>query len=152
MPLQIAVVGSGVKDGDGSVKQLAKEVGREVARVGAVLITGGLGGVMGWASSGAKEVGGTTIGIIPGTEKNDANPFVDYVVVTGMGHARNVLVVRSADAVIALSGGPGTLSEVALAVKMGKKVIGLDAWGDIDGVTSARTPKEAVKIAIDSIG
>jgi uncharacterized protein (TIGR00725 family) len=148
--IQIAVVGSGV--GDESVKELAKEVGREIAKAGAVLVTGGLGGVMESASSGAKEAGGTTIGIIPGTDKNDANPHVDYVVVTGMGHARNVLVVRSADVVIALPGGAGTLSEVALATKMGKKVIGLGAWGEIDGATTAGTPKEAVKIAIDSVG
>ena len=149
MSLQIAFVGSG--GGDESLKKLARAVGSEIAKAGAVLVTGGLGGVMESASSGAKGEGGTTLGIIPGTDKGDANSYVDYVIVTGMGHARNVLVVRSADVVIALPGGAGTLSEVALAIKMGKKVIGLGAWGDIEGVTPAETPKEAVKIAIDSI-
>jgi len=112
-PKQIAVVGSGT--GDDAVESTAREVGRMLAERGAVVICGGLGGAMRGASQGAEEAGGTAVGIIPGSDKNDANPFVGIVIVTGMGHARNALVVGSADGVIALPGGPGTLSEVALA-------------------------------------
>jgi uncharacterized protein (TIGR00725 family) len=129
----------------------ARVVGKELAKRGAVVVCGGLGGVMEAASRGAKEAGGTTIGILPGTEKTDANPAIDYKIVTGMGHARNVIIVQSADVVIALPGGPGTLSEVALSLKMGKRVIGLGAWEDISGVIGAKTPEEAVQIALDSI-
>ena len=142
MAVQIAVVGSGINDG--TYEDIACKVGGAIARAGAVLVCGGLGGVMEGACRGAREEGGTTLGILPGDSSDDANRFVDIVVVTGMGHARNVLVVKSADSVIALPGGPGTLSEVALALKMGKRVIGLGAWGEIEGVKSASSPEEAV--------
>ena len=118
---------------------------------GAALICGGLGGVMKGVSQGVNEAGGTAVGIIPGTDKNDANPYIDIAIVTGMGHARNAIVVGSADGVIALPGGPGTLSEVALALKMGKPVVGLSAWGDISGVISADSPSDAVRLILEAI-
>lgn len=146
MALQIAVVGSGTEDK--GINELAKKVGREIAKIGGVLICGGLGGVMEAAAMGAKEMDGTTLGIIPGDDPRSANRYIDHVIVTGMGHARNVLVVKSADAVIALPGGPGTMSEIALALKMGKDVVsvgGFTRWEDIDGVKKAESPEEAIK-------
>ena len=122
-------------------------MGELVAKRGAVLICGGLEGVMEAASLGAKNAGGTTVGIIPSYEKKDANPYVQIVVATGMGHARNTIVAASSDALIAIGGETGTLSEIALALKLGKKVIGLETW-DIPGVIKAKTPEEAVKKVI----
>ena len=103
-------------------------MGREIARAGAILVCGGLGGVMEASARGAQREGGITVGILPGDSFEDANPFIQVPVVTGLGHARNVLVVRSAQALIAVKGGYGTLSEVALALKMGKPVVGLHTW------------------------
>jgi len=148
-PKQIAVVGSG-SSGD-AIESLARKVGGMLAERGAVVICGGLGGAMKGASQGAKEAGGTVVGIIPGSDKNDANPFVDIVIVTDMGHARNVVVVGSADGVIALPGGLGTLSEVALALKMGKPVVGLSAWKDIEGVRFATSSIDAVRLILEEI-
>jgi hypothetical protein len=145
MPVQIGVIGSGKSDA--TTHETARKVGSEIARIGAVLVCGGLRGGMEWAARGAKEQGGTTVGILPGDSRTDANRFIDCVVVTGMGHARNVLVVKSADVVIALPGGNGTLSEIALALKMGKSVVALGAWKTIEGVIVAKTPKEAVEMA-----
>lgn len=122
----LAVVGSASCDAETAA--LAEEVGREVARRGAVLICGGRGGVMEAACRGARLAGGTTVGILPGTDRSQANPYVDVPIVTGLGEARNALVVRSADAVIAVSGGYGTLSEIALALKMGRPVVGIQTW------------------------
>ncbi len=152
MALQIAVVGSGAEDE--GVNELARKVGVEIARRGGVLVCGGLKGVMEAAAMGAKEAGGTTLGIIPGDDPKSANRYIDHVVVTGMGHARNVLVVKSADAVIALPGGPGTLSEIALALKMGKLVVSVGGhrpWETIDGVKSIESPDEAVKYIFEVI-
>ncbi len=149
MPVQIGVIGSGKSDT--VTRETAREIGREIGRLGAVLVCGGLFGAMEWAARGAKEQGGTTVGILPGERRSDANRFIDCAVVTGMGHARNVLVVKSADAVIALPGGNGTLSEIALALKMHKPVIVLGAWKTIKGVIVAETPKEAVEMAAGSI-
>jgi uncharacterized protein (TIGR00725 family) len=109
------------------------------------LITGGLGGVMEAASEGAKEAGGVTVGILPG-EKETANPFVTVAIGTGMGHGRNAIIVRSADVVIALPGLYGTLSEIALALKMDKMVIDLGDW-NVDGMLKADSPEEAMLIA-----
>ncbi|HHT9125162.1 MAG TPA: TIGR00725 family protein [Candidatus Brocadiia bacterium] len=106
----------------------AAELGREIARRGAVVICGGLGGVMTEVAKGAKEEGGLTIGIIPGDNPAGANPFIDVAIVTGMGIARNVIVASSGDAVIAVSGKLGTLSEIALALIRQKPVIGLGTW------------------------
>ena len=104
---------------------------------------GGLGGVMEAACRGAKAAGGTTVGILPGTERSAANEHVDVAIATGLGEARNTLVVRAADAVIAVGGGYGTLSEIALALKAGKRVVGLGSW-DVEGVEAADSPEAAV--------
>jgi uncharacterized protein (TIGR00725 family) len=118
-------------------------VGRELAARGAVVVCGGLGGVMEAACRGAKEAGGLTVGILPGTDRAAANAFVDVAIPSGLGEARNALVVRAADALVAVGGGYGTLSEIALALKAGKRVVGLDSW-DIEGVTAAADPAAAV--------
>jgi uncharacterized protein (TIGR00725 family) len=99
------------------------------------------------ACRGAKEAGGTTIGILPGTDRAAANRFVDVAIATGLGEARNALVVRSADAVIAIGGGYGTLSEVALALKAGKRVVGLGTW-DVEGVDAVDSPEAAVETVL----
>ena len=122
----VAVIGAGYCSRD--IARLAEEVGRLLAQQGATLVCGGLGGVMEAACRGAKSAGGRTIGILPGRSRRDANPFVDIPVVTGMGEARNVIVVGSGQAVIAVSGGYGTLSEIAHALKLGIPVVGLSSW------------------------
>jgi uncharacterized protein (TIGR00725 family) len=109
-----------------------------------VLVCGGLGGVMEAACTGAKGGGGTTIGILPGTDRAAANPFVDFAIPTGLGEARNALVVRAADALIAIGGGYGTLSEIAFALKAGKPVVGLGTW-EIEGVEIVESPAAAVE-------
>jgi uncharacterized protein (TIGR00725 family) len=123
---------------------VAESVGRELASRGAVLVCGGLGGVMEAACTGAKGGGGTTIGILPGTDRAAANPFVDFAIPTGLGEARNALVVRAADALIAIGGGYGTLSEIAFALKAGKPVVGLGTW-EIEGVEIVESPAAAVE-------
>ena len=138
--MQVAVIG-GAKCSD-DVRKMAYELGKKLAERGHTLVCGGLGGVMEAVSSGANDGGGAVVGILPG-EKIEANPWVNIAIATGMGHARNVVIVKSADAVIALPGEYGTLSEMALALKMGKKVISLHAW-EIPGVVSAKTTEEAV--------
>jgi uncharacterized protein (TIGR00725 family) len=112
-----------------------------------VLVTGGLGGVMEAACRGARDAGGTTIGILPGADRSAANPYVDVAIPTGLGEARNALVVRSADAVIAIGGAYGTLSEIAFALKAGKRVVGLGTW-EIDGVEPADSPETAVETVL----
>jgi uncharacterized protein (TIGR00725 family) len=123
-------------------------VGREVAARGALLVCGGLGGVMEAACRGAKDAGGRTVGILPGTDRAAANPFVDIAIPTGLGEARNALVVGAADGLIAVGGGYGTLSEIALALKAGKRVVGLDSW-DIEGVVAVGDPAAAVAAVLD---
>jgi uncharacterized protein (TIGR00725 family) len=125
----------------------AAEVGRLLAERGAMLVCGGRGGAMEAACRGAKEADGLTVGILPGSDRSDANPFVDVVLPTGLGEARNALVVGAADVVIAIGGGYGTLSEIALALKAGKRVIGLDTW-EIEGVVAAEDPEAAVAAAL----
>jgi uncharacterized protein (TIGR00725 family) len=125
----------------------AAEVGRLLAERGATLVCGGRGGAMEAACRGAKEADGLTVGILPGADRSEANPFVDVVVPTGLGEARNALVVGAADAVIAIGGGHGTLSEIALALKAGKRVIGLGTW-EIEGVVVAEDPEAAVAAAL----
>ncbi|MFL5869245.1 MAG: TIGR00725 family protein [Thermoleophilaceae bacterium] len=143
----VAVVGPGEAEPDEIAA--AERVGAELARRGAVVVCGGLGGVMEAACRGAKEAGGTTLGILPGTDRGAANPFVDLAVPTGLGEARNALVVRAADVLIAVGGAYGTLSEIALALKGGKRVVGLRSW-DIDGVEPAETAEDAVAGALPS--
>jgi uncharacterized protein (TIGR00725 family) len=122
-------------------------VGRLLAEHGAVLVCGGLGGAMEAACRGAKQAGGTTVGLLPGESRSDANRFVDVAIPTGLGEARNALVVRSADVVVAVGGGYGTLSEIALALKIGKRVVGLGTW-EIDGVVVVDGPEAAVAEAL----
>ena len=126
----ISVIGSGSSDGtlDPVIARIANEVGREIAVRNAVLICGGLGGVMTEAAKGAKEKGGLTIGIIPGEDPNSANPYIDVPIPTGLGFARNVLVAYSGDAVIAVGGRLGTLSEISFALVKNKPVVGICTW------------------------
>jgi uncharacterized protein (TIGR00725 family) len=148
----VAVIGSA--SCSEQVAALARDVGREVARRGAMLVCGGRGGVMEAACRGAKEEGGITVGILPGTDRREANPYVDVPVVTGLGEARNAVVVRTADAVIAVSGSYGTLSEIGLALKMGRPVVGLDTWElcrdgqPADDIVPADTAAGAVELAL----
>ena len=137
----------GAGDATDAQRAAAEETGRLLAEAGAVVVTGGLGGVMEAASKGAREAGGLTLGLLPGIDRRDANPHVQVAVPTGMGEARNALVVRAADAVIAIGGEWGTLSEIALARKGGKPVAGLDTW-DLDGVESCESPADAVAAAL----
>ncbi len=127
--------------------ELAAEVGRLIAERGAILVCGGLGGVMESACRAAKGAGGLTVGIIPGAIPSEANDFVDISIATGMGYTRNSLVVMNADALIAIDGEYGTLSEIAYACVHRKRVIGLDTW-DIKGVEVAASPGQAVDLAL----
>ena len=147
--LQIGVIGSG--QCSRQTGSLAEAVGREIARQGAVLICGGLGGVMEASARGAQQAGGLTVGILPGFSPDDANQFITIPIVTGLSHARNVLVVRSAQALIALEGGYGTLSEIAIALTLGKPVIGLGTWEVSREIIVVATPEEAVQRAIEAI-
>ena len=122
-------------------------MGRLLGGRGAVVVSGGLGGVMEAACRGAREAGGVTVGILPGLDRAAANPYVDVALPTGLGEARNALVVRAADVLIAVGGGYGTLSEIALALKAGKRVIGLDTW-EIEGVEAVADPEAAVAAAL----
>ena len=148
----VAVVGSASCSAE--VAALAEEVGREIARRGAVLICGGRGGVMEAACRGAKVEGGTTVGILPGADRREANAYVDIPIATGLGEARNTIVVRAADAVVAVSGGYGTLSEIGFALKMGRPVVGLGTWDlgqdgqPAETVVRAATPSQAVARAL----
>lgn len=123
---KISVIGNS----DCSLREynVAEGVGREIARRKAVLICGGLGGVMEAAAKGAREAGGITVGILPGIDKNSANPYIDITIATGLGEARNAIVALSADAVIAVGGALGTLSELAFALKHKKPVVGIKTW------------------------
>lgn len=132
----------------------AEEIGRLLARAGAVVVCGGLGGVMHAAAHGAEAEGGTSIGIVPGDDRTPASPHLSAVVATGMGEARNAIVVRTADVVIAVTGEFGTLSEIALALKMGKPVVGLQTWElskpglGQDPIVRASDPADAVAKAL----
>jgi uncharacterized protein (TIGR00725 family) len=121
----------------------AESVGRELAARGAVVVCGGLGGAMEAACRGARQAGGTTVGLLPGLDRRDANPYVDVAIPTGLGEARNALVVRTADALVAVGGGYGTLSEIGLALRTGKHVVGLATW-EIDGIERVSSPDDAV--------
>ena len=135
--------------------KLAEEVGRELARQGATLVCGGLGGVMEAACKGAQSEGGVTIGILPGESRQAANPYVQIPIVTGIGHARNLAVVKSAQAVIAIGGSYGTLSEIGHALQSSIPVIGLNTWslsrnGQQDNsIIPAQNPTEAVNKALN---
>jgi uncharacterized protein (TIGR00725 family) len=144
----IAVVGAGSAEAE--TLNTAEAVGRAIAERGAMLVCGGLGGVMEAAAKGAKSAGGTTIGILPQPYRHDANPYIDVPIATGFGEGRNVFIIRTADVVIAVGGEYGTLSEIALALKSGKAVIGLGTW-DIKGILKADSPEHAVDLALINI-
>jgi uncharacterized protein (TIGR00725 family) len=138
----IGVIGAGSCGEE--IYELARKVGHGIARTGAVLVCGGLGGVMEAACRGAHEAGGQTVGILPGGDKAQANPYVTIPIVTDLGHARNILVVRSADILVAISGGYGTLSEISIGLKLGKPIIGLHTWPDMEGIRYVPTAEEAI--------
>ncbi len=149
----IAVIGS--NNPSRRETRIAREVGRELARRGTVLICGGLGGIMAAACKGARSANGITVGILPGTDPLAANPYVQIPIATGVGYARNMAVVKSARAVIAIGGGYGTLSEIAYALQSDIPVIGIDTWslarnGHLDStIITAADADEAVRLAID---
>jgi uncharacterized protein (TIGR00725 family) len=147
--MQIGIIGSA--DCPPEMEWAAEEVGRLVARSGAVLICGGLGGVMKAACKGALEAGGITVGSLPGDRGDQANKYVQIRIVTDMGHARNVLVVHSSDVLIAIGGEYGTLSELAVALKLGRPVVGLDTWDVSALIVKARNPADAVARALQSV-
>jgi uncharacterized protein (TIGR00725 family) len=142
----VAVVGPGEATED--QMRLAEAVGRGLAEGGAILICGGLGGVMAAACRGARSGGGVTVGILPGTDRRAANEWVEIAIPTGLGELRNGLIVRAADAVIAVGAGHGTLSEIALALKAGLPVIGIGTW-DLEGIEQLSTPEETVSRALE---
>ncbi|MBW1999267.1 MAG: TIGR00725 family protein [Deltaproteobacteria bacterium] len=141
----VGVIGAGSCPEE--VYAAAREVGFQIARRGWSLVCGGLGGVMEGAARGCREAGGMSIGLLPGSRKEDANPYISVPIATGLGEGRNFLVVRASDLLIAIAGGYGTLSEIALALKIGRSVIGLDTWRDIEGVKYVSAPAEAVQVA-----
>jgi len=141
--MQISVIGSGREH-----EERAEHVGRLLAERGCTVVTGGLGEVMAAAMRGAKSAGGTTIGIVPGERRDAANEWCDHVVVTGIGHARNLAVVASGEAVIAVGGSWGTLAEIGLARTLGRRVVVLEPGLEVDGVERAETPEEAVELAL----
>ncbi|RDV83954.1 TIGR00725 family protein [Ammonifex thiophilus] len=143
----VAVVGSG--ECSPEIGSLAYEVGKELARRKAVVLCGGRGGVMAEVARGVREEGGLVIGILPGTSRSEGNPYLSFSLPTGLGEARNAVIACAADVLIAVGGGYGTLSEVALALKRGKKVIGLAfSFPGIPGVIPASSPSEAVDLAL----
>jgi len=127
---------------------IAYEVGCLVGQNEWVLVCGGLGGVMEGAAKGCYKAGGMTVGILPGREKDSANPFITLSIPTGLGEGRNLLVVRASDVVVAIAGGYGTLSEIGLALKIGKPVIGLKTWPGIDGIDYVETPDQAINMVV----
>ncbi|MGM0365985.1 MAG: TIGR00725 family protein [Actinomycetota bacterium] len=157
--IKISVIGGSRVEAGSKIYEMACQVGRNIAKKGAVLVCGGLTGVMEASCKGAKEEGGLTIGILPTTDASTANKWVDIKMPTGLGFARNALVVLSADAVIAVDGAEGTLSEIGFALTFKKPLIGLNTWEikpykklDTSSIVTASTPGEAVDMAIDSIG
>jgi len=152
----IAVIGGNQCSPEGEC--VAEEVGRELAKRGAILVCGGLGGVMEAACKGAYSAGGMTIGILPGDSRQAANPYIQIPIVTGVGYARNVIVVKSAQAIIAIDGSYGTLTEISYALQNGIPVIGLNTWdlsksGQPDkSIIPAQSPAEAVNKALDLAG
>lgn len=146
MAVQVSVVGSGRE-----WEAAAEEVGRLLAERGCTVVTGGLGEVMAAAHRGAKAAGGTTIAILPGEDRSAANPWADHVVATGTGHARNLAVAATGDAVIAVGGSWGTLSELAFARLLGRPVVVLAGAPRVEGALSAATPAEAVELALRAL-
>jgi uncharacterized protein (TIGR00725 family) len=153
----IGVVGNATSDPERDA--LAEQVGRGLAEGGAVVVCGGLGGVMAAACRGAAGRGGVSLGLLPGEDRREANPWVTIAVPTGLGELRNGLVVRASDVLIAVGGEYGTLSEVALALKLGRTVVGLGTWELLrpggrldDGIVPVETPAQAVDVALAIAG
>lgn len=146
--MQIGVVGSGVCDEE--IYAIAFRVGQLIAEKGCVLINGGLGGVMEASAKGAKSKGGITVGILP-RKTDDANPYVDIKIATDMGHARNVIIVHSCDAIISVGGEYGTISEIAIALKEGKPVASIKPKVLIEGMKVFQSPEEAVEYVISAV-
>jgi uncharacterized protein (TIGR00725 family) len=144
--VQVAVIGSGREH-----EARAEQVGRLLAERGCTVVTGGLGEVMEAAARGAKSAGGTTIGILPGQSRHDANIWIDHGVATGVGHARNLAVVASGDAVIAVGGKWGTLAEIGFAHVLGRPVVILEPGWPLEGVLRAGSPEEAVEFALSRL-
>jgi uncharacterized protein (TIGR00725 family) len=142
MAVQVAVIGSGSEH-----EQRAEEVGRLLAERGCTVVTGGLGEVMAAAARGARAAGGTTIGILPGEAREAANEWIEHAVVTGIGHARNLAVAASGDAVIAVGGSWGTLAEIGFATRLGRRVVILEPGLQVEGIPRAASPEEAVELA-----
>jgi uncharacterized protein (TIGR00725 family) len=140
---QVSVIGSGAEQAE-----RAEQVGRLLGKRGCTLVCGGRGEVMTAAARGAKSAGGTTIGILPGESRHDANEWIDHAVATGIGHARNLAVVASGDAVIVVGGRYGTLAEIGFALTLGRRVVVLEPGWEVDGALRARTPLEAVELAL----
>ena len=155
-PPQVAVIGKGTRDDE--LGPLAEEVGRRIGEAGAVLVCGGMSGVMEAASRGARSAGGDVIGIVPSEDPADANPYVTHAVATGIGHARNLAVVASGDAVIAIGGEWGTLAEIGFARRLGKRVAALRTWavtgpGDMEGgpgIDVVADAAEAVELSLSA--
>jgi len=143
MARQVSVIGSGT-EWEGA----AEEIGRLLAERGCTVVTGGLDEVMSAAHRGAKSVGGTTIAILPGEDRRAASEWADHVVVTGIGHARNLAVAASGDAVIAVGGSWGTLAEIAFARRLGRRVVALEGAPEVEGIEVAATPEDAVRLAL----
>ena len=145
----IGVIGAG--ECSPEIYHQANELGHLIGKNDWVLFCGGLGGVMEGAAKGCYQSGGITVGILPGKEKDSANPFITIPIATGLGEGRNLLVVRASDVVVAIAGGYGTLSEVGFALKIGKPVIGIKTWSGIDGIDYVETPEQAIAIAAKHI-
>jgi uncharacterized protein (TIGR00725 family) len=147
MAHQVAVIGSGAEWEDA-----AEEVGRLLAQRGCTVVTGGLGEVMAAAHRGAREAGGATLAILPGEDRSAANAWAEHVVVTGIGHARNLAVAASGDAVVAIGGSYGTIAEMALALRLGRPVVALEGAPAVEGALLAASPAEAVELALRDLG
>ncbi len=151
-PLRVAVSGAG--QCDAAIAALAEDVGYRLAQAGAVVITGGRGGVMEAASRGARRAGGLTVGLLPGLDPAEANPYVQIPIPTGLGHGRNLIVAAGAQVLIAIAGEAGTLSEIALALKVGRPVVGLQTWPlvhpdhPLSLFHEAATAEDAVRLAL----
>src|SRR5467141_4256805 len=146
MPRKYVAV-CGASDATASQLTSAREVGRLLAEAGVIVINGGLGGVSGAASEGAARAGGMVVGILPDTDRRGANPHLTVSLPSGMGQARNVLIVTAAESVIAICEGRGTLSEIAIARRLGRPVVALDSWS-VKGLDSVETPADAVRRAL----
>jgi uncharacterized protein (TIGR00725 family) len=144
--VHVSVIGSG-----SAHEAAALEIGRLLAERGCVVVTGGLDEVMAWALRGAREAGGATIAILPGESHAAANEWADHVIVTGVGHARNLAVAATGDAVIAVGGSWGTLAEIGFAMRLGRPVVVLEGGPAVDGVPRAATPAEAVELALSAV-